>query len=85
MNGNISDSLDSVEIVDLAEIKYKVNMKVDTILSSSVLTKIHKELGEGGLRLAPGDEETRSLVQHREDHVWIWNTKGRIDIGSEDH
>ena len=49
-------------------------MKTETVLSSEALETIHKKLGPGGAISA--GEASLSLIEHREDHVWIWNEKG---------
>ena len=49
-------------------------MKTETVLSSEALETIHKRLGPGGAISA--GEASLSLIEHREDHVWIWNEKG---------
>ena len=51
-------------------------MKVETVLGQDLLDAIHKRLGVGGFRATDDDEHARSLIQHREDSVWIWNNKG---------
>ena len=53
-------------------------MKIETLLSSDALDSLHKKLGGGGGRLTSDDQQTKSLIQHREDHVWIWSTQGLI-------
>ena len=58
-------------------------MKVDKVLSQDTLDAIHKRLGVGGFKIPDGDEQARCLIQHREDHVFIWNTKGRYKYKAE--
>ena len=55
-------------------------MKVDTVFGQDLLDAIHKRLGVGGFRATDDDEHARSLIQHREDSVWIWNNKGLLQI-----
>jgi len=50
-------------------------MKTETVLSSEALETIHKRLGTGGSLSSA--EASLSLIDHREDHVWIWNETDR--------
>lgn len=46
-------------------------MKVDSVLSSSVIETLEVRLGEQ--RVTSVLDEARSLLYHRDDHVWCWN------------
>ena len=47
-------------------------MKTEVILNSETLEKIHSKLGAS----RSAREGSLSLIEQREDHVWIWNEKG---------
>ena len=49
---------------------------VKTLISRSVLDIVHKKLGPGDV-VVTKDDQSCSLIRHREDHVWIWNAKGK--------
>jgi len=49
---------------------------VKTLISRPVLDIVHKKLGPGDV-IVTKDDQSCSLIRHREDHVWIWNAKGQ--------
>ena len=55
--------------------KLQIMTLVKNIISKSVVDILHKKLGPGDVKVS-NDDQSCSLIRHREDHVWIWNAKG---------